>query len=239
MFFESKRILKSTENTLNEEHNKVTVMHRMLYIMFASLLLSWLVIPGVWGEESVQYLTKQAMEECQEGRRANKDSQTRQEHFNRGRELAEKAVKLDNQSAEAHFALFCSIGERMRSNGEVLFSVFEYGRMMDALDQTLQLNPKHTDALSSKGTILIEVPRLLGGDPEKGEAMLRKVINDAPDSINARMVVARSCADRGEHQEAFDLAKKALELARAAKREDLLPEAEKTFSEIQTKLASR
>ena len=213
-------------------------MHRMLYIMFASLLLSWFVIPKVWGEESAQVLTNQAMDECQAGRRA-KDSNIRLDHFERSRALAEKAVELDNRSADAHFALFCSIGERMRANGEVLFSVFEYGRMMDALDQTLELNPNHTDALSSKGTILIEVPRLFGGDPEKGEVMLRKVIKDAPDSINARMVVARSCAERGEHQEAFDLAKKALELARAAKREDLLPEAEKTFSDIQTKLASQ
>lgn len=213
-------------------------MHRILYIMFASLLLSWFVIPGVWGEESAQVLTNQAMDECQAGRRA-KDSKIRLDHFERSRALAEKAVELDNRSADAHFALFCSIGERMRANGEVLFSVFEYGRMMDALDQTLELNPNHTDALSSKGTILIEVPRLFGGNPEKGEVMLRKVIKDAPDSINARMVVARSCAERGEHQEAFDLAKKALELARAAKREDLLPEAEKTFSDIQTKLASQ
>jgi tetratricopeptide (TPR) repeat protein len=160
-------------------------------------------------------------------------------HFERGQVLAEKAVALDDRSADAHFALFCSIGERMRANGEVLFSIFEYGRMMDALDQTLLLNPHHIDALSSKGTILIEVPRLLGGDPEKGEVMLRQVIKDDPDSINARMVVARSCSDRGEHQEAFDLAKKALELARAKERDDLLPEAQKTFSDIQTKLASK
>lgn len=213
-------------------------MHRMLYIMFASLLLSWFVIPGVWGEESAQVLTKQAMDECQEGRRA-KDSKIRLAHFERGRALAEKAVELDNRSADAHFALFCSIGERMRANGEVLFSVFEYGLMTDSLEQTLRLNPNHIDALSSKGTILIEVPRLLGGDPEKGEAMLRQVIKEDPESINARMVVARTCADRGEYQEAFDLAKKALELARAANREDLLPEAEKTFSDIQTKLASK
>jgi tetratricopeptide (TPR) repeat protein len=209
----------------------------MLYIMFASLLLSWFVIPGVWGEESAQVLTKQAMDECQEGRRA-KDSKIRLDHFERGRALAEKAVELDNRSADAHFALFCSIGERMRANGEVLFSVFEYGLMTDSLEQTLRLNPNHIDALSSKGTILIEVPRLLGGDPEKGEAMLRQVIKEDPESINARMVVARTCADRGEYQEAFDLAKKALELARAANREDLLPEAEKTFSDIQTKVVS-
>ena len=63
-------------------------------------------------------------------------------HFDRGRALAEKAVELDNQSADAHFALFCNIGERMRANGEVIFSVFDYGSMMDALDQTLALNPK-------------------------------------------------------------------------------------------------
>lgn len=213
-------------------------MHRKFYIIFTYMLVSWLGIPGAWGEESVQVLTKQAMDECQEGRRA-KDAQVRLEHFERGRALAEKAVALDERSADAHFALFCSIGERMRANGEVLFSVFEYGRMMEALDQTLLLNPRHVDALSSKGTILIEVPRLLGGDPEQGEAILRQVIKLSPDSINARMVVARSCADRGEHQEAFDLAKKALELARAAKREDLLPEAQKTFSDIQTKLASK
>ncbi|HBP87496.1 MAG TPA: hypothetical protein PKK23_10420 [Nitrospirales bacterium] len=216
----------------------MTGMHRMLYILFASVLLSWLVIPGVWGEESSQVLAKQAMDECQEGRRAKEES-VRIAHFERGRELAEKAVKLDGHSADAHFALFCSIGERMRANGEVLFSVFEYGRMMEALDQTLLLNPNHIDALSSKGTILMEVPGLFGGDEEKGEAMLRQVIQEAPQSINARMVVARSCAERGEDQEAFDLAKQALELARAGNREDLLPEAEKTFSEIQTKLASK
>lgn len=144
----------------------MTVIHRMLYILFASVLLSWLVIPGVWGEESSQVLTQQAMDECHEGRRA-KDETVRVTHFERGRELAEKAVELDKRSADAHFALFCNIGERMRANGEVIFSVFEYGRMMEALDKTILLNPNHMDALSSKGTILIEVPGLFGGDSEK------------------------------------------------------------------------
>ena len=183
-------------------------------------------------------LTDQAMEECQKGRRA-KDADTRSVHFDRGRALAEKAVALNTQSADAQFSLFCNIGEKMRANGEVLFSVFEYGRMMDALDQTLALNPNHLDALSSKGTILIEVPEFLGGDDAKGEVMLRQVIKDEPKAINARMVVARQCAERGEHQEALELSKRALELAKQQQREDLIPEAEETFSAIQTQLMAR
>jgi tetratricopeptide (TPR) repeat protein len=209
-------------------------------IMFACGVLAFclLGVPSLWAEESVQVLTSQAMDECQKGRRA-KDAESRSGHFDRGRALAEKAVALDSQSADAHFALFCSIGERMRANGEVLFSVFEYGSMMDALDQTLALNPKHLDALSSKGTILIEIPEFLGGDDAKGEVMLRQVINDEPESINARMVVARQCAERGEHQEAYELSKRALELAKQQQRDDLIPEAEETFSKIQTHLMAR
>ncbi len=205
------------------------------FLVFACCLLG---VPSLWAEESVQALTSQAMEECQKGRRA-KDPDIRSGHFDRGRALAEKAVALDNQSADAHFALFCSIGERMRANGEVFFSVFEYGSMMDALDQTLALNPNHLDALSSIGTILIEVPGFLGGDDEKGEVMLRQVIKEDSESINARMVVARVCAERGEHQEAYELAKRALELAKQQQRDDLLPEAEETFSKIQTHLMAR
>ena len=195
-------------------------------------------VTSVWAEESVQVLTSQAMEECQKGRRA-KDAESRSVHFDRGRALAEKAVALDNQSADAHFALFCSIGERMRANGEVVFSVLDYGSMMDALDQTLALDPKHLDALSSKGTILIEVPEFLGGDDAKGEVMLRQVIKEEPKAINARMVVARQCAERGEHQEAYELSKMALELAQEQQRADLLPEAEETFSKIQGQLQAR
>jgi len=213
-------------------------MRRGSRFAWVGILCCVILGPNAWAEESVQALTSQAMEECQKGRLA-KDADSRSVHFDRGRALAEKAVALNKQSADAQFSLFCNIGERMRANGEVFFSVFDYGRMMDALDQTLALNPNHLDALSSKGTILIEVPGFLGGDDAKGEVMLRQVIKEEPTSINARMVVARQCAERGENQEAYELAKRALELAKQQQRDDLLPEAEETFSKIQTKLMAR
>jgi hypothetical protein len=211
---------------------------RGISIVWVGLLCCVLGVQGVEAKESVQGLTSQAMEECQKGRRA-KDGDSRSAHFDRGRTLAEKAVVVDDKVADAHFALFCNIGERMRANGKVSFSVFEYGSMMDALDETLALNPNHLDALSAKGTILIEVPGFLGGDDEKGEVMLRQVIQEEPESINARMVVARQCAERGEHQEAYTLSKRALELAKEQQRDDLLPEAEETFSAIQVKYMAR
>ena len=211
---------------------------RGISIVWVGLLCYVLGVQSVEAKESVQGLTSQAMEECQKGRRA-KDADSRGAHFDRGRTLAEKAVAVDDKVADAHFALFCNIGERMRANGTVSFSVFEYGSMMDALDETLALNPNHLDALSAKGTILIEVPGFLGGDDEKGEVMLRQVIQEEPESINARMVVARQCAERGEHQEAYDLSRRALELAKEQQREDLLPEAEETFSAIQVKFMAR
>jgi tetratricopeptide (TPR) repeat protein len=225
---------ESFERTIHE----VIMMHRIFFIIFAGLVLFWLGVGGVLGEESPQVLTRQAMDECQEGRRAKKEI-VRFTHYEQGRALAEQAVKLDKDSADAHFALFCNIGESMRAKGEVVYSILEYKRMMDALDQTLLLDPHHVDARSAKGTILIEVPWILGGDPKKGEAILRQVIQDDPGAINARMVVARSCAERGEHEEAYDLAKQALDLAIAAKREDLLPEAKKTYFDIQMSRTSQ
>ncbi len=215
----------------------MSYMSKMMSIIGAGLLVFILAMPTVWAEDSAQVLSDKSMAECQKGRRA-KDPDIRLVHFERGRALAEKAVKLDDRLADAHFALFCSIGERMRANGEVLFSVFEYGEMMNALDKTLSINPNHLDALSSKGTILIEIPRLIGGDPEKGEVMLRQVIKEDPTAINARVVVARACAERGEKDEALMLAKTALDLAKEQKREDLIPEAQETFVKIQTQFTA-
>lgn len=215
----------------------MSYMSKMMSIIGAGLLVFILAMPTAWAEDSAQVLSDKSMAECQKGRRA-KDPDIRLVHFERGRALAEKAVKLDARLADAHFALFCSIGERMRANGEVLFSVFEYGEMMNALDKTLSINPNHLDALSSKGTILIEIPRLIGGDPEKGEVMLRQVIKEDPTAINARVVVARACAERGEKDEALMLAKTALDLAKEQKREDLIPEAQETFVKIQTQFTA-
>src|SRR5207247_596852 len=130
-------------------------------------------------DDSVPSLTASARAECDAGRRAT-DREVRKEHFDRGQALAERAVALDDNSADAHFALFCNLGELMRLDGENLSQIFQLRRLMAEVDRTLELNPNHVDAMAAKGTLLVRLPRLLGGDSVRGEAMLREVLARDP-----------------------------------------------------------
>ena len=184
------------------------------------------------GQESAKELSVQALHECQKGRTAQV-RHIRLAHFERGQTLAERAVKLDNQFADGHFALFCSLGEKLRLDGEFFSSVLGFRRIMSELDKTLALNPNHLDALSAKGTFLVRLPLLLGGDVESGERLLRRVIHEEPTAVNARLALAKSCDARGEHAEALKLAQQALNYAIEHQRHDFVSEAKSTLAELQ------
>jgi tetratricopeptide (TPR) repeat protein len=172
-----------------------------------------------------------ARAECETGRRAL-DRTVRKEHFDRGQALAEQAVALDDQNADAHFALFCNLGELMRLDGETLSGALGLRRLMVEVDRTLELNPHHTDALAAKGTLLLRLPRLLGGNAEKGEAMLRQVIRQDPNAFSSRITLAKTCEARGDRQEAVAFATRALQIAREQGRADKVAEAQATLAEL-------
>jgi tetratricopeptide (TPR) repeat protein len=173
-----------------------------------------------------------ALQACHDGRVAP-DRSTRAALYEKGQALGEQAVAADEQSADAHFALFCNLGELMRIDGEVsLSSVFGFRRMMKELNRALELKPDHLDALSAKGTLLVRLPSMLGGDPEKGEQVLRHVIHEVPEAVNARISLAKSYCKRGRHQDAVTLATEALTLARAQQLDDFIPEASKVVAQL-------
>ena len=186
-------------------------------------------------QESATGLSAEAQKECDLGRAA-KARAVRLAHFRHSQALAERAVTSDEQLADAHFALFCSLGEQMRIDGESFSSVFGFRRMMAALNRTLELNPEHLDALSSKGTFLVRLPAFLGGDAAKGERMLRQVIQRDPKAVSARVTLAKVYAAQGDRQQAIALASEALQLAQSERRADLLPEAQATVAELQSRL---
>jgi len=177
------------------------------------------------------------MKECYEGR-VTQDRTSRVGHFEKGQILGEQAVALDDRSADAHFALFCNLGELMRIDGELsITSVMGFRRMMKELDRTLELAPEHLDALSAKGTFLIRLPPLLGGDREKGEKLLQYVLQKGPQAVNARLSLAKSYCANGRHSEALVLASEALDIAQAQRMDDFTPEAARVLAQLKANAA--
>lgn len=179
-------------------------------------------------------LAEQALEACQQGRLAT-DRATRRAHFQQGQALGERAVAVDERNAEAHFALFCNLGELLRVDGESLTSVFGLRRMMNELDRALELNPEYLEAISAKGSLLVKLPSLLGGDIEKGEELLEHVVHRAPKAVNARLALARVRCEHGRHHEAMTLASDALAIAQKEKQADFISEARTVLEQLQAK----
>jgi tetratricopeptide (TPR) repeat protein len=202
-----------------------------LRVALAAALWSMLAVPVRAAEPSAQSLAQQALAECETGRQVT-DREERARRFARGREIAERAVALDERSADAHFALFCNQGEAMRLDGESIRDVLELRSLLRELDRTLELKPDHPGALSAKGTFLVRLPRILGGDVARGEAMLRRVITLDPTAVTARLGLARVCEYRGQHEEGIEYARRALHFARELGRADKVAEAQAILAEL-------
>lgn len=177
------------------------------------------------GQDPGALLSQQALEACKQGRLAT-DRASRLAHFQHGQSLGERAIAADKGNAEAHFGLFCNLGELLRIDGESLTSLFGLRRMMRELDRALEINPGYIDALSAKGTLLVKLPSFLGGDSEKGEQLLQQVVRQAPKTVNARLALARVWCQHGRHDEAMVLASDALALAEKHQRVEFIPEAQ-------------
>ncbi|MGH7164395.1 MAG: tetratricopeptide repeat protein [Nitrospiraceae bacterium] len=204
---------------------------RRVVIMLMLGTLVWAPPDTGVARESAKTLSRQALKECNLGRQA-KERAVRLAHFQKGQGLAERAVTLDERHAGAHFALFCSLGEQLRIDGENLTSVFGARKVMGALDRTLELDPNHLEALTCKGTLLVRLPALLGGDPQKGEEILQEVIKKDRKAVSARLTLARIYAERGDHEAAIRLAARAVKIAKANRYTELIPAAETTLAEL-------
>lgn len=186
---------------------------------------------AVRAAESASALAAQAMHECEQGQVAASRDQ-RVAHYEKGQAMAENAVKLDDGSPAAHFAVFCNLGELLRVDGESITSVLQFRYMMRELDRTLELDPNHLDALSSKGVLLIRLPSLLGGDVPAGQKMLERVLREDSGAITARITLAELYAERGARTDAVTLAAQARELARASGRADKVAKAEAELTKL-------
>ncbi|MBU6434618.1 MAG: hypothetical protein KJS98_15020 [Nitrospirae bacterium] len=126
----------------------------------------------------------------------------------------------------------------MLIDGELsITAVLGFRRMTKELDRTLELALDHLDALSAKGTFLVRLPSVLGGYREKGEKFLQYVLLKEPQSVNARLSLAKSYCANGRHSEALSLVSEALDLAQTQREDDFPPEAAKVLAQLRTNAA--
>jgi hypothetical protein len=209
---------------------------RQRLLVRVALVVALCSVPGLSAasDPSAAGLAQQALAECEAGRQST-DRSDREQRFARGAVLAERAVAADERSADAHFALFCNRGEAMRLDGESIRDVFALRSLMRELDRTLELQPDHPGALSAKGTFLVRLPRLLGGDVDRGEQILHRAIVVDPTAVTARISLARVCEYRGKRNEGIEYARRALQFAKELGRADKVAECQAMLAELGAK----
>jgi tetratricopeptide (TPR) repeat protein len=131
--------------------------------------------------------------------------------------LAEAAVAADDRDPLAHFAVFCALGGQMERAGIGLAALSRLRRLRREVDRTLELAPDYADALFGKASLLLETPRVLGGDPAEGERLLRRALEVEPDYLGPRLELAEALLARGARAEARAEAERALAIAERKK----------------------
>jgi tetratricopeptide (TPR) repeat protein len=110
--------------------------------------------------------------------------------YDRGRQLGERAVELAPRDEEAHLWYAINTGRWGQTNG-VLQSLFLLGTVKKEIEIILELNPRSVRGRALAGNVLMEVPRLVGGDRAAAEKQFRRGIDVDPHFTGLRVDLAR------------------------------------------------
>ena len=186
--------------------------------------------PVAAGEPPGSAVAEEAVKRC--AAIDDRPSAAESERVAQALELAEQAVAADARDAKAHLAVFCSLAKRTYITGFSLRSLVALHRMHNEIDTALALAPDYTDALLAKGALLLNLPRLLGGDVVAAERLIRAALVIEPDRISARLYLAEALSARGERAAARAQAEAALVAAQSAGRQPQADEARLLIAQL-------
>lgn len=121
--------------------------------------------------------------------------------FERGRQVAERAVELEPKNVSARFWYAVNTGRWAQSKG-FLRTLFLVPTVKKEINIILKLDPHFTLAYSLAGNFFYEVPGLLGGDLDKAEEMFRKGLEQDSTFTGLRVGLAKTLIKRGRIDEA-------------------------------------
>ncbi len=115
---------------------------------------------------------------------------------------AEAALVRNPNSAGANFVYFAARGRILLADG-LTRNILEL-RELDRkhLDRAIELDPDYFNAIAAKGGVLLDLPRLLGGDPSEGLRLLKRAHQLNPGGPGTRVSLAKALARNGDLEEA-------------------------------------
>jgi tetratricopeptide (TPR) repeat protein len=125
-----------------------------------------------------------------------KTSEEKLEAYDRGRQIAKRAVELAPRSAPARFWYGTNTGRWGQTNG-IMRSLFLLPSVKGAMEAALELDPAYVPAYALGGNIYYEVPRFVGGDLDRSEALFRRGLELDPHYTNMRVGLARTLWKKG------------------------------------------
>ncbi len=128
------------------------------------------------------------------------------ELLDQGLELAEAAVAADGTDARARLALFCTLGKQIEREGIGFGTVSKVRRLRAEIDLAMDLAPRDADILAAKGSMLVELPKIFGGDPSAGEELLRRSLSIRSDNEHARSFLIKALEAQGASAQVIDAA---------------------------------
>ena len=110
--------------------------------------------------------------------------------YEEGASLAQRALALEEASAEAHFLYAANLGEAASLRG-VAESFLSLEELRTHVTRALELEKDHVPSLHMAGMMLEGMPRFLGGNPDAALRYVKRVIALDPAYAEARLNLAK------------------------------------------------
>jgi tetratricopeptide (TPR) repeat protein len=123
------------------------------------------------------------------------------EAYDRGRQVAKRALELTPKSVPAHFWFAINSGRWAQTKG-VLRSLFLLPTLKEEIQIILDLDSKFTPVYALAGTLYYEVPGVFGGDLNLAEEMFRKGLGQDPRFAAMRVGLGKTLIKKGRIAEA-------------------------------------
>ena len=110
--------------------------------------------------------------------------------YERGSEVARRAIAVAPQNDRAHLWLALNSGRTAEMRG-VMRAVTLVGTIREEAETVLKLNPTNVEGLILSAALAAEMPGFLGGDRKRAEALFKRALEIEPRQTGGRLELAR------------------------------------------------